>query len=416
MSAKRAATVIPLLLAACAACATTSAAAAKQRFTQDRFVIGLWVEPPADDQMEARYREMAGAGFNLVTDCCMTTRPEQVLRQLALCKRFGMKAIVPCLEADPARLPLSAACMGCLVKDEPAVAEFPGLRARVDAIRRERPGKLAFINMYPDYVNPAAVGARDYNDYAERFARELDVDVLCMDHYPLFRPDQPDGRDAYCRNLGVMRRLSLERGVPFWNFFNAMPFGPHTDPTEAQIRWQINATLAYGGKGVLYFCYWTPTGGEFPKGGAIITPDGRRTRHYAQARRINAELNNWGPVLMKLVSEGVARIAPNTTDTTAALAGSPLIKIASVPGDPAPDCLVGWFRHADGRRAVIICNYHFAYTAWPTMEFAAPADKVTEVDRSSGKERPVIDDSPAIAGLQLSLDAGDARLFLLPPQ
>ena len=61
----------------------------------------------------------------------------------------------------------------------------------------------------------------------------------------------------------------------FWNFFNAMPFGGHSDPTEAQIRWQIFTSLAYGAKGVLYFCYFSPAGhGMFARGGGVIYPRG----------------------------------------------------------------------------------------------------------------------------------------------
>jgi hypothetical protein len=63
-----------------------------------------------------------------------------------------------------------------------------------------------------------------------------------------------------------MRRESLAAGVPFWNFFNCMPFGPHSDPTEDQIRWQIYTSIAYGAKGVLYFCYWTPRGRRVSQG------------------------------------------------------------------------------------------------------------------------------------------------------
>jgi hypothetical protein len=61
----------------------------------------------------------------------------------------------------------------------------------------------------------------------------------------------------------------------FWNFFNAMPFGGHSDPSEAQIRWQIFTSLAYGAKGVLYFCYFSPAGhGTFARGGGVIYPRG----------------------------------------------------------------------------------------------------------------------------------------------
>jgi hypothetical protein len=238
------------------------------------------------------------------------------------------------------------------------------------------------------------------------------VDVLSMDHYPIFKPDA-DGRDAYCANLDVMRTYSLERNIPFWNFFNTMPFGPHTDPTEAQLRWQIYTSIAYGAKGVLYFCYYTPFSAEFPKGGAIIGRDDRRTRHYDQARRINEQIKNLGPTLMQLTSIGVYRVGPED-DPAHVLAGTPIKNLVRARHDPKPDYLVGVFQHADGRRAVLLNNYRFAYTAWPTVEFDSDPAQVIEVDRSSGMEIAVIDDSPDMDGLQLSLDAGEGRLFLLP--
>ena len=61
-------------------------------------------------------------------------------------------------------------------------------------------------------------------------------------------------------------------------------------------------------------------------------------------------------------------------------------------------------------------NYHFAYSAWPTVEFDAPPATVLEVSPFTGQAAPVADDSPDMPGLQLSLDAGDARLFLCPPR
>jgi hypothetical protein len=61
-------------------------------------------------------------------------------------------------------------------------------------------------------------------------------------------------------------------------------------------------------------------------------------------------------------------------------------------------------------------NYHFAYSAWPTVAFNAASNSIVEISPETGKEIPVEDDSPAMPGLQLSLDAGDGRLFLLRPK
>ncbi len=383
------------------------------RFVQDRFVISFWVHPPVDDRIEERYREIADAGFNVVLGGPPAAR--ETTPQLDLCKKLGLKAIVPVPQGKMKNLaPDHPALWGYLWKDEPATAEFEDLARDAAQVRRLRPGKLMFVNLFPNYASPGQLGASTYEEYVRRFVEEVKPDVLCMDHYPRFRPGQKDGRNAYCKNLAVMRDESLRVGIPFWNFFNTMPYGDQTDPTEAQLRWQVYASVAHGAKGVLYFCYYTPGGGEFPKGGAIIARDGRRTRHYDQARRLNAELACLGPTLMKLTSTRVVRIKPRD-DATSILAGGPIRNLARSPEDPGPNYLVGEFLHADGRRAVFLQNYHFAYTAWPTVEFDAPPEQVVEIDKGSGREIPVRDESPNLEGLQIPLDAGEGRLFLLPP-
>jgi hypothetical protein len=304
----------------------------------------------------------------------------------------------------PEKVPADEACWGYFVADEPGPGAFGGLRTTVDALHQARPGKLAFINLLPNYAPAWALGNTSYVEHVARFVREVGPDVLSMDHYPHFLPNA-DGRAAYCQNLEVMRAQSVAAGIPFWNFFNSMPYGDHSDPTEAQLRWQIYTSLAYGAKGVMYFCYWTPPGAEFPKGGAIITRAGKRTRHFEEAKRINGALKHLGPVLMKLTSTGVVHCQPQD-DAAAELKGSGITSLS------AGDYLVGSFRHADGRRAVLLNNYHFAYSAWPTVGFEAPTNGVVEVSPLTGEQMPVADDSPDMPGLQLSLDAGQGRLFL----
>jgi len=388
---------------------TTAAQAARtqERFVQDRFAIGFWVDPPADQITDARYKEIADANFTLVHGAFGPRNRKEVQEQLALCEKHGLKAIVRSDLSRPEELPDSPACWGYHIVDEPNTAAFAGLKATVDAIRKNRPGKLAYINLLPDYANSAQLGASTYDEYVSRFCKEVGPDVLCMDYYPMLTPTA-DGRDGYCGNLEVMRKYALKYKIPFWNFFNTMPFGPHYDPTESHLRWQIYTSLAYGAKGVLYFCYWTPRGGEFPKGGAIISADGRRTRHYDQTKRINAAVKNLGPTLMKLASLKVIRIRP-TDDPAAALQHSPIKTVSK-----GADYLIGIFRHSDGRRAALLVNYDHNYTTWPTVEFDAPDNDVIEVDQSDGKEKPARDDSPDMPGLQISLDAGEGRLFLLP--
>lgn len=110
---------------------------------------------------------------------------------------------------------------------------------------------------------------------------------------------------------------------------------------------------------------------------------------------------------MKLTSSGVYRVQPEE-DSLEVLKDTPITSLTK------GDYLVGVFEHTDGRRAVLLNNYSFAYTAWPTVVFNIPIERVHEVCQATGREIPIVDDSPAMEGLQISLDSGEGRLFLLP--
>jgi hypothetical protein len=376
------------------------------RFHQDQIAIGFWVDPPADDKMDERYADIAKANFTFVLGVFNANTTNTVQKQLALCQKYGLKAVVSMAGLPPERLPGGRTCWGYFVADEPGPAAFPSLRKTLDSIHAAKPGKMGFINLLPDYAPAWAFGGKTYAGHVEQFISEVHPDILSMDYYPHFKPDA-DGRDGYCGNLEVMRQESLKAGIPFWNFFNTMPFGDHSDPTEAQLRWQVFMSLAYGAKGILYFCYWTPQSPEFPKGGAILRADGTKTHHYEEAKRINAVVRNYGPTLMQLTNTAVIRLKPGEK-YSAMLTNSPIKSLSD------GDYLIGSFRHKDGRRAVLLNNYHFAYSAWATVEFNAPTNSVVEIDAATGKEVPLYDDSPDMPGVQISLDAGQGRLFLMP--
>jgi hypothetical protein len=312
---------------------------------------------------------------------------------------------------------------------------FSKLKERSDEILKEHPGKLGYINLFPNYASEKQLGVGKqlaqraspalYEQYVRSYVQQLDPSVLCFDHYPIFRPEKGgqsartiNSRKLYYENLAVVRKYALEKDIPFWNYFNAVPFGPHTEPTAGQLRWQIYSSLSYGARGVLYFTYGTPKTFEFPRGGGLIDAAGRRTRTWYDAQRINANIKQLGPTLMKLTSTRVVRVDPES-DASKRLQGMALCNLTppkEFGGDPANDYLVGFFEHQDGRRGVLLTNYRFAYRARPTVEFDAPVDQVFEVNQQTGREVPVLDESPEIEGLQVSFDGGEGRLFLLPRQ
>jgi hypothetical protein len=149
---------------------------------------------------------------------------------------------------------------------------------------------------------------------------------------------------------------------------------------------------------------------------------------------MNSVLNVFGNFLLTATSTGVYRVQPNGTDDTGDTGtcrhgeqdcpdgeqpNSDLTLCAMTATDvavnkdwPGAGLLVGQFRLADGRVALLLHNQNWDFTIWPTVAFANQAN-ATEVDRVSGREIDVLDDSPYMPGLQLSFGVAEARLFVL---
>ena len=227
------------------------------RFKQDRFVIGSWVAPPLDERAEERYREMADAHFNLVIHGAHT--PEEIARQLAICAQFDLQVLVSYPGEDATnQIRRQSACFR---------ARRPSARdSRRWPIRCGRAGKVARKLALHQPLFPAIAVAGERRAPTLPGAREpfcggdRHIDVLSMDSTPSSSPMRT-ARRVLREPEGMSGSLRWRRGIPFWNFFNIMPYGPHTDPTESQVRWQVFASLAHGARGsVLLLLHARPGG------------------------------------------------------------------------------------------------------------------------------------------------------------
>ena len=85
----------------------------------------------------------------------------------------------------------------------------------------------------------------------------------------------------------------------------------------------------------------------------------------------------------------------------------------SGPGGEDYAFLAGQFRLPDNRTALLLQNQDWADSLWASVSWSVPLERVVEVDPSSGEELALMDDSPALVGLQLGVVAGGARLFIV---
>ena len=209
---------------------------------------------------------------------------------------------------------------------------------------------------------------------------------LSYDHYSLM---EWGDRPGYFANLETIRAEALQAGVPFWNIILATPHFDYRDPSPADLRWQVNTTLAYGGKGLAYFTYWTPDVENFRDG--IIGLDGRPTLKYDVVARLNRELRGVGRHMLGLTSSAVH----HWPDAPAGATVQPLDGL--VAGVEGGEYVIGEFRDAAGLPWLYLANRDRARSARVTLRLRTSHAEVSEVARSTGELRAVTLDQGAEA-------------------
>jgi alpha-galactosidase len=394
-------------------------------WVQDRFSISLWVDPIVSPSSFVReYARLASANFTVLLGGFGATDASTVNASLAACASTGLACVPSACETGPdgpdscVGLPHA---WGWQMKDEPSADEFPALRVWADSVSERSPGTLRFINLLPNYASAGALGAATYDAYVDAFVAVVAPDILCFDHYPSFDAVQPfdpsnesnTTQAGYVRNLKIMRAAAQRAGIPFWNFFNAMPFNNRSDVTPAQLRWQAFVSLAYGAKGLLYFTYWTPEGSSFVWSGGIIArraawPAGAieyvEGPHFAHAAALNAKVRAFGDTLLNASSTAVVLVRGGAAPV--AVGENTDITSVSNSGQGSNfSAVLGFFSLPSGSRGALVVNGDVSAPALLTIGLASPSAPILE------NGAPVYDDAPDLPGLQLSIEAGDARLL-----
>lgn len=312
-----------------------------------------------------------------IAECGMNLAGFVRAEDLDLCHRFGLKAIVRDARAreydwrdlDAERLEANLrslvaevgdhpALYGYFLKDEPNAQDFPGLAAAVDMLARLAPGKLAYINLYPDYAtinNPDRVGqlgTDSYQEYLDRFAQTVATPVISYDNYSI--EQDYTVRPSYFRNLLAIRQAAQTSGRLFWNVVTSNQVRPwRAPPTRASLAFQAYTTLAAGGRGIAYFTYYTGDG-SFPESGVYSHGplwNFERTPVWTDLQAVNHAVRPLLALLTRMTSTAV-HFGPQ-----APVEGLPQPPGAVVAGiESERPLMVGEFRHEDGSAYVMVVN------------------------------------------------------------
>jgi len=396
------------------------------------FPIGIYWPPPPYETTLARYREIRDAGFTFLVTGNYLADSYIVDHALGIADQAGLRVIVapdePRLNAaghvyaitdsggtdgavsrDQARFAVAQAVdqyaqhpslAGFSAADEPPESTFGSVARSFDLYRELAPDHLPYSNLVPG-------NGDGYSAFVQRYVDTTRPALLSFDRYPINHDGEIPG---YFDNWARVRAIALAAGIPAWTYILSVEHLDYVFPTAAQLRWQINVSLAYGCKGIQYFTYWTPDparGESFVR--AVMTLDGQRTPLYEAARTINTGwLQPVGRQLKPLVSESVQH-ANDDPLPAGATAFRPGPYLHAVDGGPV---VLGLFRAApdDGRRWLLVTNRSFdddvPVTVTPTADTVG---SVSLFDPAGGGY--ATQHSP----VELRLSAGSAHLLRLDP-
>jgi hypothetical protein len=288
------------------------------------------------------------------------------------------------------------------VYDEPQPTHFHAVAALVDRIRKRDPNHLSFVNMLPIYAVEGKRGTdpgRTYLDFLCQYIETVKPDLLSYDYYNFFQKDdgKPYDLENYFVNISIVREAALKGNIPFLNIIQASKFLPNfREPNQAELRWQVYTTLAYGGRGISYFLYWGP------KSYMGIYRDGKPTESLlTPIVQLNKELKSLGPELMKLKSTSIFHTSPIPTGGTAIPSSEP------VSIESKGELVLGLFDSEIGKAFMVVNrDYHSNQLLTFKVKNKSEIERFDRDDSSWKKLR-----SDNLGCFNIDLKAGDGQLF-----
>jgi hypothetical protein len=208
---------------------------------------------------------------------------------------------------------------------------------------------------------------------------------ISYDDYALVEGEM---RDVFYTNLELARRVSLEAKIPFWNCILATAHYNYMEASDTTFNLQVYSTLAYGGRGIEYYTYFTGAGGNHHLG--PIDQFGNRTPTWDMLRRINYQIHALAPTLIRLHSTGVYHW-PDVPHEGRPLSESRLVQKVEVAAPslrhpPEPRFLVGEFEDLQGHTYLMLVNKDLSHSFMFRIRLKQEGRKLLSISSYTGEE------------------------------
>ncbi|MCY2927108.1 MAG: hypothetical protein NT031_17080 [Planctomycetota bacterium] len=386
------------------------------------FIISYCCAPPTTLE---RYKEVAECGFNVAWGGWLDNpeepgqpNPATAKKILDLCQQVGIKALVfdkrldvmephaideKALDGIIADYASHPALFGYMVRDEPGKEVFSTLGAVNQYLLKKDPKHLPYINLLPNYANhPDWLGPK-YEPTVVKYMETVKPALVSWDSYrQMF-----EGGDEtyYWKNLEIIRKLSLKAKVPMIQIIVSLKHMGYRECSEADLRWQVYTSLAYGSRGILYFTYWNVPSLAWAGAPALMTMDGKRDVKWHYAQKINRRIAKLGGTLTQITSTGVYHTDPVPPG------GHRLAKAGPVRQAEGGPLTIGCFVDRNAQEYILVVNRSFSAPCVAKLSLHEKIVSAREISRETGK--PQTPASVSGKTLDIPLDPGDGRLYLL---
>ena len=367
-----------------------------QRVSPRDFAVMSWGSTPADPE-QLEWLKEAGvniAGFGKVADLPAFEKAGlQIFVSDARANGYDFEkpldeAVVRRNIQSLARdVGSSPAAIGFMLRDEPHARAMPSLGLVARVIQEYMPGKWPYVNLFPVRVSVERMGTPTYQEYVRLLIDTIHQPFLSYDNYSLVGGQM---LDPFYTNLEVVRRISVETGVPFWNCVLSNAHFNYMENTDATYHLQAYATMAHGARGIQYFSYFTWSNGNYRLG--PIDQFGNKTPSWDMLRRVNNEIHALAPTLKRLKSTGVFHY-PDVPPDCRPLSESKLVQSVEmrqrfVVPPIQGRFLVGEFVDDQGRPYLMLVNKDLNNSFQYRIDLKKSGGKLIHVSQYSGREEP----------------------------
>ncbi len=289
--------------------------------------------------------------------------------------------------------------IGYFICDEPHEQAFENIGKVVAYLRQKDPTRLSFVNIWPGSSDT------EYKNYISALLDKTKLELFSYDRYVFF--NDPADQNIFFNNLSVIREAAMKYDIPFCNIIQAIGTNGTSEPqlnwripNEAEHRWQVYASLAYGAKGIIWF-HWHLDWG--------VTGSPASEQIMASISKTNAEINALSPILLELNIKSVYR-SKNVPVGEAPLPADALIKSVSSNAD----LVIGFFKDKSDSDYVMLMNKNFKDSISATIALNGTLNDLKSFEINSSSWMAVdFDNTINGAVFKCDLMAAGGRLYKL---